>query len=113
MRATKATERGIALCIGASAVGLDRYMLQVVGVIKVTNRAGCDRPAQVGGKPRVGNHVDARGQNPAIVIKAHLKVISKAVALAGDHHVVIAIRPQFDGPTGLLRSNGGDAAKDG
>ena len=44
---------------------------------------------------------------------AHLELVHKAVATAGDHEVVIAIRPQLDGPLQALRGHRGNARKNG
>jgi hypothetical protein len=39
---------------------------------------------------------DVGAQDAAFVVKAHFVVDAKVVALAGDHHVVVAVDTQLD-----------------
>ena len=60
-------------------------------------RAISDRARQISTETAVGQHRHLQGCDPACVVKTHAVVVPKRMALAGDHEVFIAVKPQLDG----------------
>ncbi len=58
--------------------------------------AGGDRRRQVGREAGARHHLHLGGNDAAVVAVAHFVLVVEAVALTGDHHVVVAVGPQLD-----------------
>ena len=111
LRPTKTTERGVALGVGAGAIAVHGHVGQPVGVVKVAQGPGHHRRAQVSRVAGVGDQIHRHTQDAARTVVAHVPADLKAVAAAGDQHVVIPVWPQFDRPLQLGRRQRGDAGK--
>ena len=95
--AAKAAKGGVALRVGLAAVGGNLHMLQVIGVVAVEDGAVRHRAGQVGAPAAVGGHHQLQGGEAPAVVKTCGVLVFKRMALAGDHEVVVAVQPQFDG----------------
>ena len=62
----------------------------------MTQRAGRHRTREVCRKTRPRDHLDAHREDAASVVEADLVVVAEIMALAGDHHVVVAVEAQLD-----------------
>ena len=94
--AAKAAKSGGALHVRLAAVADDLEVRQVVAVVYVQQGAVVHRARVVGAvaAARGQHHINA--QDATAVIEAAVVVDAKVVALAGDHHVVVAIDAQLD-----------------
>ena len=96
LRAAETAKRGIRLGIGLDAVGVDGDVAEVIGIVEMAHRARDHRPGQVGRKTGLRGHVDFGRVDQTVVVVTDLVVEFETVALAGDHHVVVAVEPQLD-----------------
>ncbi len=103
LRPAEAAKRGVALLVCFAAVRVDRHMLQKIRVVGVEDGAVGHRAAEVGAEAAVHQLGHLQAQNPAAVVKAHVVVVAKGMALAGHHEVVVAVQPQLDRPPQLAR----------
>ena len=103
LRPAKASEGGVALGVELAAVRGDVYVLQKIGVVHVKNRPVGHRAGQVGAEAAGHQHLQLQAAQAATVIKTHCVVVAKRMPFAGQHEVVVAIKPQFDGLLELLR----------
>ena len=69
---------------------------QPVRVVEVAQRARHHRTGQVGREAATRDHVDRHAVDHALVVVADFVRVVEIVALAGDHHVVVAVRTQLD-----------------
>ena len=69
-------------------------MRQVVGVVDVAHRACRHRAREVGRPAGVERHLDAMGEDPAIVVVPCLPAVAHRVPLAGDEDVVVTVEAQ-------------------
>ena len=102
LRAAEAAKGGV-----GDGVGLERQRAQLdrrqpIAVVGVEQAAVGDRAREVGrpAAARGEGHVETLDQ--AVAVEAHLVVDDEVVALAGDHHVVVAVGPALGRAAGLL-----------
>ena len=95
LRAAKPPERRVALRIGFAAVGRNVHVLQKVGVVGVEDRAVSHRARQVSAEAAIHSHQQFQPGDAAAVVKTNAVVISKRVAFAGDHEVLVTVQPHF------------------
>ena len=86
-------------------------VVEVIAVVGVEQRAVGDRAGEVGrvAAARGIGHVDA--PDAPLLVEPHRIVDHEVVALAGDHHVVVAVGPDLRGAAGPLGDERGDAGE--
>ena len=113
LRTAEPAERCVGLGIGFGGHCVNINIAQVVGAVHMAQRARGNGTGQVRRKTGAHHHVDPRRKNQPIVVESDIVFVMKAMAFAGDHHVVVAIQPQLYGPVELARRDRCHAGEQG
>ncbi len=84
----------------------------VVAIVGVEQGAVGDRPREVGCPAAAGGEGHVDGVDPAVLVEADRVVAFDIVALAGDDHVVVAVRPNLGRAPRRLGHQRRDAGKE-
>ena len=108
--AAEAAEGGGRLGVGPQPVALDPHVLQMIGVVGMQHRPVADRQAQVLAPAAAGEVAERDPEDAARPVHPGAVADAEVVALAGDHHVVVAVVAH---PDGAAEGAGDDGAGDG
>ena len=104
LRPAEAAEGGVGDGVGLEPVRDDLDRGEVIAIVGVEHRPVVDREAEVGGGAAARGEVDADALDPALAVEADIVIGGEIVALAGHHHVVVAVGADLGRAAGL----GGD-----
>ena len=103
LRPAKAAKGGGALGVGAQPVAFDPHRRQVIGVVGVQHGAVGHRQRQILGPAAAHQMHELDPPHPALIVAPDPVAYAQIVALAGDHHVVVAIIAHLARPPGGAR----------
>ncbi len=108
LRSAEAAKCGIGNRIGFKRLRGEFHMWIEVGIIRMEKGAVGDRPGEIGRITAPSGIICLDRTDAAIVIEADVVVDEEVVALAGGHHVVVAVRAKLDGTAKLARGDRGE-----
>ena len=111
LRAAEAAKRGVRDGVGLERQRAQVRVVEVIAVVGVEQRPVGDRPGQVGRVAAARGVGDVDALDAAVVVEADGVVGDEIVALAGDHHVVVAVGADLGRAPGLLGDERGDAGE--
>ncbi len=100
LRPAEAAEGGGGLGVGLPAVALDPHMVEQIGVVGMQHRPVRHRQRQVLRPAAAGVLHELDAEKPALGIRPGAVVDAEVVALAGHHHVVVAVVAHLGRPPG-------------
>jgi hypothetical protein len=106
--AAKAPKGRIRHPVGFGHVALQVHMGNVVGVVYMEHGPQQHRGRQIHTPARIAVEIELQSQEFAAVVEAHFVASQKAVALAGNHHVLMAAEADPGGLSGFERGQGRD-----
>ena len=111
LRAAKSAKGRVRLCVGARGKSLDINVAQVVGIVDMTHRTRHDRAGQIGRISGTGHQFDLQRLQQSLMVKSSFVIEREIMALAGDHHVVVAVKAKLHGAAQPLCGDRGDTGK--
>lgn len=106
LRAAKAAKGRVALGVELAAVRGNAHIREEIGIVRMEDGTVGHGAGQVGAKAAVGGHLQLQTGDEALIVKAHIPLVIKGVALAGDHEIIITVQAQLDGAAKLARRKG-------
>ena len=103
LRPAEAAEGRGRLRVRLAAVAHHFELRQVVAVVDVQHGAVVHRAGEVDAVAAARSHRHLQTEDAPACIETGLVVEAEIVPLAGDHHVVVAVRAQLDGAAELVR----------